>query len=629
MKTDKKWVVFDIEADGLKPTKIYVLSFIDFQGKSGSIFGPDEMREFFFRYEVYVGHNIRRWDFPEAVCRLLDLQVSKTLPSGAKIVDTLFVSWYLYPERDSHGLESYGEEYGVRKPVILDWDSLSIETYQNRCETDVKINERLWLEGLTKLFKIYGDDESVWRFLGYLDFKAYCAALQEKSRWKFDRKNCEANLKELQEKFDDKFNRLREALPRIPVTVKRTRPKRPRRSDGELSVLGERWEKLLVEQGLPHDYDGVVLETVGSDEGNPKSPQQIKDWLYSLGWVPQTIKYLRDKKTGEMKEIPQVNKEAQKGGGVCDSVKLLYEKEPRLELLDGLGILKHRIGLLNGFLRDASEDDFLTARIAGLTNTLRFKHAEIVNLPKPDRDYALGVRSSLCAPDGFELCGADKSSLEDRLKQHFIFPYDPAYVRDLMRDDYDPHLDLAGLAGALTPVDILAYKNGDKSKKKVRDVYKNGNYACQYGAMPPRLAITCGVSLETAQGVWDAYWKRNWAIREVSAAQTVKEVDGALWLFNPISQFWYSLRSKKDVFSTLVQGSAAYVFDLWVMRILLRREELTGQFHDEIILTVRKGHREEIVAFLQQTIDETNDMLRLNRDLAIGIQFGDRYSEIH
>lgn len=629
---DRKWVVWDVEADGLVPTKLHVLSYEDSGKCRGSLTEKSSMEEFFGAEsgpDVFVGHNIRRWDLPFAVKRLLDVDVGIEGVAGKTVVDTLFLAWYLEPDRPRHSLESYGEEFGIEKPIVLNWENLDLETYKKRCETDVRINVALWKKQFSQLLKIYGSEAAVFRFLRYLDFKAYCAALQEESRWKFDRKSCEEHLKELQEKFDGKFEALRSALPRVPSYAERSRPKRPFRADGKLSVLGERWKVLTEREGLPFEYDGVISEVVGSDDGNPKSPQQIKDWLYSLGWVPQTIKYQRNKTTGEVKEIPQVNKESQKGGGVCESVKLLYEKEPNLELLDGLGVLKHRIGLLNGFLRDASEDDFLTARVAGLTNTLRFKHAEIVNLPKLDKEYATGVRSSLVASIGDELCGADMASLEDRLKQHFLFPFDPAYVRDLMRDDYDPHLDLAGLAGALTKKEIQDYIAGDKSKKKVRDVYKNGNYCCQYGGMPKRIALTCGVSLEVGKSIFEAYWKRNWAIREVAKVQTWKEVDGQKWLFNPISKFWYSLREEKDIFSTLVQGSASYVFDVWVNLILLERPQLTGQFHDEIILSVRKGYQEEIVAFLDETIKETNRILKLNRDLGIGIQFGDRYSEIH
>lgn len=38
----------------------------------------------------------------------------------AKIIDTLGLSFYLYPERDKHGLAVWGEFFGVPKPTVED-----------------------------------------------------------------------------------------------------------------------------------------------------------------------------------------------------------------------------------------------------------------------------------------------------------------------------------------------------------------------------------------------------------------------------------------------------------------------------------------------------------------------------
>jgi hypothetical protein len=102
-----------------------------------------------------------------------------------------------------------------------------------------------------------------------------------------------------------------------------------------------------------------------------------------------------------------------------------------------------------------------------------------------------------------------------------------------------------------------------------------------------------------------------------------------MWLLNPVSKFWYSLRTEKDIFSTLVQGTAAYCFDRWLAVVLREREQVTGQFHDEFILCVKKGFREEVKEFLEDAIKEVNGFLKLNRELSISIQFGDCYADIH
>jgi hypothetical protein len=583
------------------------------------------MKTFFTKENTtYVGHNIRRYDLP-AIERLLGI----TLHPSSRVVDTLSLSWYLFPDRKkSYGLEAFGEDYGTPKPKITDWENLSLDEYIHRCEEDVKINTYLWNSCKKKLKEIYETEEEIWKFLAYLDFKMYCAHLAEKNKWKLDVEYCTNALDKLKTEQQEKFDTLRRVMPKVELRTTRAAPVKQRKKDGELSKKGEEWYALLAELNLPYTTQEVEV-VVGYEDGNPASPVQIKDWLYSLGWKPTTFKYKKDK-DGNEKQIPQINQEH--GKGICDSIKRLYEKEPNLELLDGLSVLNHRIPILEGFLRTRDEEGYVKASVQGLTNTLRFKHSHpLVNLPKPEKAYAEAVRGSLTCPEGYELCGADMASLEDRLKQSFIYPLDPEYVKSMMKDDYDPHLELALTAEKITPAQMQAYKDGtDKSIKPTRDIFKNGNYACQYGAFPPRLVLTCDISLEEAKQVFEAYWKKNWAIKEISKQQEVKKLeDGTMWLKNPINGFYYSLRSDKDRFSTLVQGTASYVFDIWVKEVLTKTERLIGQFHDEIILLVKEGYRKEISEFLDLTIKRTNDRLKLNRELGIGIQYGKVYSQIH
>ena len=65
---------------------------------------------------------------------------------------------------------------------------------------------------------------------------------------------------------------------------------------------------------------------------------------------------------------------------VCDSIKDLYEIEPALENLDMLSLINHRIGIFESFLKSMDSNDFTKAEVAGLTNTLRFKHKKPINL---------------------------------------------------------------------------------------------------------------------------------------------------------------------------------------------------------------------------------------------------------
>ena len=612
------WIA-DIETDGLKSTKIHVLSVSDTSGKiKKSTNSYDEMRKFLTNAKVIVGHYFSIFDIT-ALEKLLDIKYT------GRIVDTLALSWILFPGRARHGLEAWGEELGVLKPEILDWENLTYEEYKHRCETDVEINRLLWQKCYRYLFDLYGSEKKIWEYLDYIAFKMYCARLQEESGWHVDIPRAEASVARMVEEKERKVIELKKAMPDVPKTAIREKPKKFFKKDGSFSSKALEWNRLVAEHGLPADHSDPIEVITKYEEPNPASPDQIKKWLFSLGWEPKTFKYVKQE-DGSTKAIPQINLEH--GKGICKSIQILYEKEPRLEVLDGLSILNHRIPLLQGII-DSVEDEKTKAQIQGITNTLRFQHATVVNLPKVEKPYGEDIRGALIAPEGYILCGSDMASLEDRIKQHYIYPYDPDYVNSMNQEDFDPHLTIAGLAGMLTQEEIDEYKRGNKKNKPVRDIAKGGNYACQYNAGPPRLVIACGISLDQAKKLHQAYWDLNWAVKKVASVQVIKEINGQMWLKNPLNGFYYSLRKRHDVFSTLVQGTASYVFDMWVKNILDKRPQLTATYHDEIILCIKEGFEKQCEELINYAIDKLNKDYKFNRELGVSIQFSKRYSEIH
>lgn len=619
----KNGFVVDLEGDSLTPTRIWCIAAHNLEtGKSKSTIDYDEMRRLLEKAEVLVMHNGARFDVP-VMERLLNVSIK------AKIIDTLALSWYLYPDRMTHGLEDWGEDLGVQKPTIIRWDDPELlPEYIHRCEEDVKINTLLWKRMWKRLLVLYETEEEVWKFLDYLSFKMDCAREQERSGWKLDVERCRTALDELETHKAGVVASLLEAMPQVNVVAKKARPAKPFKQDGTWSVHGAKWFQLLREHNLPEDYQGEVEVVVGTEPPKPSSPKQVKDWLYGAGWVPETFKYVRDKETGETREIPQINLEH--GQGICPSISRLYDKHPEFQLLEGLGVVSHRISILNGFLDNVDADGYIKAQIAGLTNTLRFKHKTVVNLPGVDKPYGELIRGCLIAPEGHELCGSDMSSLEDRLKCHYIYPHDPEYAAEISTPGYDSHLSLAVSDGKLTEEQMEAYKAGtDKSAAPIRKKYKSVNYSAQYGAGGPRIAIAAGTSEKEGKALHKAYWKKNWAIKVVAAEQYIKTVKGQMWLKNPINGFYYSLRYEKDIFSTLVQGTASYVFDLWVMNVRKVRPQLTGQFHDEFILCPKKGFRDKCSALIRAAMKQLNEELKLNRELDCEIQYGDTYAAIH
>ena len=209
------------------------------------------------------------------------------------IVDTLGISWYLEPKRLIHGLDSFGQEFGIPKPKITDWEGLTIEEYIHRCEEDVKINGRLWKKQQALLTKIYGAGKYD-RLVRYITFKLQCARKQEVARWKLDKDKAALHTQELSSTLSDLSEALSEVMPDVEVYVDKVRPSKPYKKDGSLSVAGAKWANLAGD--IDHDQPIRVLSSV--TPAKPSSNQQVKAWLYELGWVPSSFKFKRDKDTG-------------------------------------------------------------------------------------------------------------------------------------------------------------------------------------------------------------------------------------------------------------------------------------------------------------------------------------------
>jgi hypothetical protein len=580
------------------------------------------MREWLLAQPVLIGHNLVRWDIPNLE-RVLGIKIK------AELVDTLALSWYLWDDRKTHNLEGWGEEVGVEKPPIEDWEGLSLAEYVNRCESDVHITDLLWNRCTKYLARLYdcseGDCSSL-PIVKYLSFKLSCAAEQERSRWKLDEEVCRKNLEKLQTIADEKVALLRQHMPKVQKYREVTRPLKPYKKDGSLSSIGVKWQKYLSDQGLTKDHTLPIYVWTHEEEPNPSSPLQVKEWLYSLGWEPATFKYDRGE-DGKLRPIPQVKKLMEPE--FCDSVTALYDKEPALEILEGLSIANHRISILKGFLEKA-ENGFVKAEISGFTNTLRFKHIKpCVNLPGVDKLHGTEIRECLIARDGYELVGSDMTALEDLTKRHYIYPYDPDYVETMATEGFDPHLDLAERSGVLTPLQVENHKKGVENHKKIRQDYKKVNYSATYGIGAPKLARELRTTETRAKKLLSDYWDRNWAIKKFADDQKVRNIFGQKWVYNPVSKFWYSLRDVKDVFSTLNQSTGVFCFDSWIAQFRNQRPQLTAQFHDEVVLEIKKGNRDKATALLQDAIQRVNDEVKLNVKLAVDIKFGDNYASIH
>ena len=433
-----KYIPCDIEANALLPdvTKIHCLS-MNWDGDIRTTNDTDKIRELVQRDDItLVGHFFGTYDVP-VMEKVLGIKVL------CGVVDTGALSWYLYPKRKSHGLESWGEEFGHPKVEVdeSEWATMTYERSKLRAEQDVVIQTKLWEKCKEDLHNLYeGNQEEIESILKYLSFKMYQFKLQGVSKMKIDIPKIHENIEKLETIKKPQFDILKAALPSVEVKSPRQPPAKPFKQDGELSATGIKWKKLTEERSLPFEHNEPIVVIKDYVEPNPDSVGQLKDWLFSLGWKP--LNFNTNKANGN--EVPQIYIKVGEDTELCPSVKKI--DHPAIGSLDRYGMLRSRIGLLNGYLKK-ERNGYLTQQIGGLTNTLRIKHSEIVNVPKNSKPWGKYVREVFIANEGKVICGADLSSLENKTRDHFIYPYDPEYVKEMSSPDFDSHTDTAVIAG--------------------------------------------------------------------------------------------------------------------------------------------------------------------------------------
>lgn len=457
-----KKVIFDIEADGLLDsiTKIYCLSYtVVGEWKVMSITTEDEIKAFFNAGYIYVGHNIKDYDLP-AVKKVYGIKTEE-LP----YIDTLFLSWYIFPKLKKYGLDDFGKMLGIEKVKIdaAEWQNLSVEKAIERCEQDVKINAKLWVNAEARLKTLYSSEEEMEHLIKYINFKSDCAYTQSTNPIKLDIVKAQTLLNQWDAMLEEKRQALESVMPMIPKYSLKTKPAQLYLKNGQLSVKGKDWFDFLEKNNIPKDNETPIRYVAKWDYPNANSTEQIKEWLFKLGWQPTTYRFERNKETGDVKQIPQILTESKE---VCPSILALIDKQPNVELLQGFGVLKHRYGQVKGLLESVDRDGYVIQRIVGLTSTLRMKHGVVVNLPGVDKPYGKDIRGLFMADDNTVVFGVDIKNLESRTKDHYITPYDPEYVAEMNDPSFDSHTDLAVLANKITEEEEKFYKWYKSQKNK-------------------------------------------------------------------------------------------------------------------------------------------------------------------
>ena len=609
-----------------------------------------------------VGHNFYMFDIPSLE------KIFKGINIRATIIDSLLVAWYIEPNRikkgKRYGLGDYGEEFGVKKPEIDDWEGLSYEEYVNRVSQDVRINTNTWVKHLKMLRELYeNDDKKIISLLNFLMTKGKVYKMQQDNPLTLDVRKCEEYLELFDNLIKERVDKLKEVMPKVPVKATKNKPKVLFKKCGAMSSAHIKWLEFLKACKLPEDTEGSVNYIKSYMDPNPQSVSQIKDWLFSsFNWKPQIFTDTVNVR-GEKKRVPQLK---DKNKDLCKSILRLAETVPELNELSDLSLLQHRRGYFVGFLRDKIRGNKIVADIGGFTNTLRIRHRTLVNLIKPSAPYGEYVRSLLLPPEGYVMIGADVSALEAVTRNNFVYDIDREFVEEQSHPFYDPHLSICEISNLMTKSEVFFYKWWKEFRKnpkitlreigeipddfniiiesyktdeekdefhdkldKLRASGKKTNYSAMYKIGKTKLGKELGISSKKAGELIDAYWVKNKCVAIFSDSCETKTVNGELWVKNPLNGYHYSLRTKRDIFSTINQGSGDYIFTLWEHNLMKLGIVLYGNFHDEIITCCKPEDCDYIVEKLKLAMEMVNKQLKLKVPVGIDYKIGKSYGEVH
>ena len=574
-------IVFDIEANGLTPDKVWCIvahivgteEFFEFHGFS--LFDFNEWLLGFDEDCEVIGHNIIGYDIP-VLERLLGTDFSK-----CKITDTLVLSRLANPSRDGgHSLESWGQTLNQPKGDYNDWDNFSHDMLEY-CVQDVKVNTLVYKRLLSEL----------------KGFEPECINLEHqvqgiissqiKTGWLLDQEKCFLLLAELKEKKYDLEDKVHEVFKPLPTFIKKVTPKI--KKDGTISVvglkfLGEQWDTAIA----PFSRIDFPVFNLGSR-------QQIGRHLQYYGWKPKQF--------------------TEKGQPIVDEAVLRAVKDiPEAALIGEYLMLQKRIAQVQSWL-EAVKDD---GRVHGYVNsngavTGRMTHSSpnMGQIPAVYSPYGRECRDVWTVPEGYKLVGMDASQLELRMLAHYM--NDEGYTNEVLNGDIHTANQLA--AGLET-----------------RDQAKTFIYAFLYGAGDAKIGNIVGGTPKDGKRLKEKFLANTPSLGRLR--ERVGVASGRGYVYGLDGRRVY-VRSAHAALNTLLQSAGAIVMKkalcllneyaiLWGIDY-----NFIGNIHDEIQTEVREEKAQVFGGLATSCVEAAGLHFKLNCPLAGDFKIGNSWADTH
>ena len=571
-------VILDIETDGLKPKKVWVVVTKDVDTKEVSILkNPthETLKEFLGGVTHIVGHNIIAFDVP-VLDRLLGFD-----SASVRLTDTLVLSRLCNPSLEGgHSLREWGIRLKLHKGDYDDWSCLTDEMV-DYCVQDVEVTHAV-LNHLTRKLQPFGDES--------IDLEhdvQKVIAKQMDNGWLLDQRQAMELLGTLYEKKFELETTVRDTFKPLPVFIKEITPKY--KKDGTMSQVGL---KFLGDSG---DLICGAFSRIDYPDFNLGSRQQIGKYLQWFGWKPKDFT-----ETGQ----PIVDEK------VLSNVKDI----PEAQLIGEYLLVQKRIAQVESWV-DAVEDD---GRVHGYVNAIgavtgRMTHSSpnMAQVPAGYSPYGEECRSCWIVPKGYKLVGCDAAGLELRMLAHYMD--DVEYTKEILHGDI--HTANQTAAGLTT-----------------RDQAKTFIYAFLYGAGDAKIGTITGGSARDGKRLKEKFLTNTPALAALRDRVGTAANRGYLTGLDG-RKLW--IRSPHAALNTLLQSAGAIVMKkaLTILaeyaKIYNIQYKFVGNIHDEIQAEVREDQAKTFGWLAVECIKAAGVKLNLRCPLDGDFKIGESWAQTH
>lgn len=695
----------DLEADGFvfESTQIWSLCLTDLDDKTKKLtinpFKDQKALEKFkawlqaYKSPKVVFHNGLGYDIFVLLNLMgVEFTVGKDTMLGQDVqfIDTFYLSMFLNPDREGHGVGYFGEVMGLPK---IDWREEAIQLgliernspkgaefmqyhprMDNYCDRDTDVTVMIF-DYLCKEWRgVYKSDFKITDAFKCGQKAFFLMSCQELTGWKFDIDLAESLKSRIIQMMEDIRAEVEPQLP--PRALKKseekyyTMPAKPFKKNGEFSSS---WEKFVEKHsGVVDDFTGIwtfygkeypVAAGLMLDIKLPMemaNQDQMKDWFIEQGWKPTLWNYQKDSNGKPIRDsqgkLIQTSPKIQETQKICPSLEKM--EGPLVKLVVKWLSLRNRLSVLQGWMDNPrlQMDGRIGAGRTGIAATHRQKHKVVVNVPKASEKVLLGkeFRSLWICEDGYKIAAGDAAALEGRVQGHYCYKYDNGTTAyELLQGDV--HSKNARFAfydhvPDVQKFDIYAadFSKDDPTFKPYRDTSKNGYYACMYGCAGAKLASTLGIPLKMGNEKLEAFWEAN------PATKSLKENLEKYWLTRGESKYLPAIdgrmlctRKKSALLNTIFQSCGGIVMDyaccfldLWLGGIKWKDRKpyylykgyvvkRIGYFHDEVEFECEDGIADEVAKMIERAIEKAGEHLKLRVPLAGEGKVGVNWMETH